>query len=297
MKLRLMTWSCVVTLGLGCGGAGPNNGRAPKSATAPHPQVSSQNEAPVLVPGVDASRFSAEDGARWQALLHELKAPCSEATSLAMCLKKPLGCAKDCARAGRYAARLTKEGYADRDIAELHGLRFDPKARVEIQTSEAPSKGAADASVTIVVFSDFECPYCAVAAAVLDQLLAQHSGKLRVVMKHFPLPQHDMAFEAAKAAVAAGLQNQFWPMHDAIYRQQTQLSTSFFDKQAKAIGINVTQFRKDMRLDSTEARVKSDTDEATRLGIRGTPTLFVNGRYYAEPLESLPMYLDEMLAP
>lgn len=282
---------------MSCGGSSAAPSAVTNTKRPSESEPKEQAQVPVVVPGVDTSTLSADDTRRWQTLLRELQAPCGTKASVAACIETPLACSNECIHAARYASRLVGEGYADQDIAVLHGLRFDPKAAVELSLQGAPAKGSEHATATIVVFSDFECPYCAVAAAMLDRLLNNHKDTLRVVMKHFPLPQHEMAFPAAKASVTAGLQGKFWPMHDALFKEQSALSMSFFEKQAKAIGLNVNQFRKDMRSEATEAQVNSDMEEAKRLGIRGTPTLFINGRYYAEPLESLPKYLDETLAP
>lgn len=283
---------------LGCGSA--NTTTATTKAGPPRGSEARQEtpvESDVSVPGVDMTGFSGDEAKRWQTLLQALQAPCRKEQSVAACIEEQERCADDCRHAARYASRLVVEGYSDSDIVELHRLRYDESAVAQLQIDASQAKGDAAAPITIVAFSDFECPYCAVAAALLEQLMQKYQGKLRVVMKHFPLPQHEFAFPAAKAAVAAGAQEKFWPMHDALFAKQSELSTKVIEQLAKELKLDLNRFRKDLRSEATEAKVKAEMDEATRLAVRGTPTLFINGRMYVEPLDSLGSYLNEEFAP
>ena len=153
--------------------------------------------------------------------------------------------------------------------------------------ASAHVRGNPDAPVTLEEFGDFQCPPCGQFAGFVEELLKEYDSRLRVVFRNFPLAGHEHAREAALAAEAAGFQGKFWEMHDALYREQSAWSKApnvreLFESYAGTLGLNMDQFNKDM--DSEKARERVDSDHALgdSLGIKVTPTLFINKR----PLES-----------
>ncbi len=145
------------------------------------------------------------------------------------------------------------------------------------------AKGGASAKVTLEEFSDFQCPACGGLAPGLRNVLKDYGDRVRLVFRNFPLAMHKYAFQAARAAEAAGQQGKFWEMHDLLYDNQKEWSDSMeprvqFDAYASRLGLNVQKFKADMeRADLTE-RIKADYSRGMSLGVKGTPTVYLNGR-------------------
>ena len=149
--------------------------------------------------------------------------------------------------------------------------------------SSAHIRGKPDAPVTLEEFGDFQCPPCGQFAGFAEELLKEYDSRLRVVFRNFPLPAHEHAREAAMAAEAAGFQGKFWEMHDMLYREQSAWSTApntreLFESYAGTLGLDMDQFKKDMDSDKARERVDSDHALGDSLGIKVTPTLFINKR-------------------
>src|SRR5947208_3084446 len=139
------------------------------------------------------------------------------------------------------------------------------------------------APVTLEEFGDFQCPPCGSFATFSEQLLKEYDSRLRIVFRNFPLPAHEHAREAALAAEAAGLQGRFWEMYDVLYREQVFWSYApntrqLFESYAGTMGLNLDQFRKDMDGEKAKERVDSDRARGDSLGIKVTPTLFINNQ-------------------
>lgn len=145
-----------------------------------------------------------------------------------------------------------------------------------LPVGDSPVQGPADAPVTIVMFTDLECPYCAMAHAEFETLLEQRDD-IRLVFKHTPLPFHENAVPASVAAMAAGEQGKFWEFVDAAYQNQDQLTLPALAEHAKSIGLDVEAFKASMSERKHLDAIQSDIDLAVRVGVRGTPTVFVNG--------------------
>ncbi|HKJ23949.1 MAG TPA: thioredoxin domain-containing protein [Myxococcota bacterium] len=174
----------------------------------------------------------------------------------------------------------------------------DPDKIHDVEIGESPVRGAADAKVTIVEFSDFQCPYCGRVKPTLTKLLEEYPDDVRVVYKHLPLSFHKDALPAAKAAVAAGKQGKFWEMHDALFEHQRELGDETYLEIARELGLDVEQFEKDYKSAPVATEVAHDMNEARRLGVTGTPGFFVNGRFAsgARPYESFKAMVDQALA-
>lgn len=139
-------------------------------------------------------------------------------------------------------------------------------------------QGPSTAPVTMVVFSDFECPVCARVPAMLKELASTHAGAVRIVFKHNPLPNHGKAPLAHEAALAAGAQGKFWEMHDLIFANQPRLELEDLTGYARQLGLNMVEFTKALEQRQYQALVDADAIEARAMGITSTPTFFVNGR-------------------
>jgi protein-disulfide isomerase len=149
--------------------------------------------------------------------------------------------------------------------------------------ASAHVRGNPDALVTLEEFGDFQCPPCGQFASFVEELLREYDSRLRVVFRNFPLPAHEHAREAAQAAEAAGFQGKFWEMHDTLYREQLAWSKApnareLFESYAGTLGLDLEQFKKDMESDKARERVDSDHALGDSLGVKVTPTLFINNR-------------------
>ncbi|WP_426755910.1 DsbA family protein [Myxococcus sp. Y35] len=170
-----------------------------------------------------------------------------------------------------------------------------PTQKVEV--GNAPSRGAADAPVTVVAFSDFECPFCARAVPTLKALEEEYAGKLRVAFKHQPLAQHPNAQTAAAASMAAHEQGKFWEFHDVLFANQRKLDRASLEDYAEQVGLDVAKFKAALDSHKHDAHVAADAAEATRVGATGTPTFFINGRPVvgARPIDHFRRIIDEEL--
>ncbi len=166
--------------------------------------------------------------------------------------------------------------------AELKGEKWKSEAPVvsayvKVNTDGAPAKGQLSAPVTVVEFSDFQCPFCAKAVAPLDQIIQNNQGNLRWVFKNFPLGIHADAPLAHRAALSAGEQGKFWEMHDLIFAHQKTMKRRDLLNFASQLHLDLDRFQKDLDDPRFEARIQADQDEGVRLGIRATPTFVING--------------------
>ena len=174
------------------------------------------------------------------------------------------------------------------------------QARIETNQSDAGfgRRGPTDAPVSIVVFADFECVACKTLAGVLEETVNRYPDRVALTFRHFPLARHVNAPLAHEAALAAGMQGAFWPMHDALYQDQSALTRPQLVQRANKIGIDVELFRSALETRQFRARVEQDRLEARALGVQQTPTLFVNGRKIvgAVTLSELQAVVDEELS-
>jgi len=144
-------------------------------------------------------------------------------------------------------------------------------------------RGNPEAPVTLEEFGDFECSSCANLATFLDQLIKEYHPRVRLIFRNFPFPMHQFARDAALTAEAAGLQGRYWEMHDMLFREQPVWSSAsdagmLFDTYAETLGLDLNQFRKDVKSDKVRERIDSDQARARSLGVKTAPTLFVDKR-------------------
>ena len=172
----------------------------------------------------------------------------------------------------------------------------------KVAIGDAPQKGDADAKVTIVEWSDFQCPFCGRVMPTLEQIEKNYGSDVRVVFKHNPLPMHPNAPYAAKAAIAAQNQGKFWQMHDKLFEANNShapdgLSQEKVDTMARDIGLDMEKYKADVNAPETQARIAADQAQASRLGANGTPHFFINGARVsgAMPYESFKSVIDAQL--
>jgi protein-disulfide isomerase len=193
-------------------------------------------------------------------------------------------------------ARLEAAGVAPKPVVpSARAGDPDPSARYRVDIADAYADGASDARVTVVIFSDFQCPFCVRVQPTLDELQNQYKGDVRIVAKHNPLPFHGNAMIAARAAEAAGKQGKFWEMHDKLYANATALAQRDLEGYAKELKLDVSAFRRDMDAKDVQDRIDAHIAQAKLLGASGTPSFFVNGRVVvgAQPLASFKAIVDE----
>lgn len=150
-------------------------------------------------------------------------------------------------------------------------------AHAQLDPPSAPARGASNPIVTVVEFSDFQCPYCALAVPVIDSLMALHGDEVRIEYRHYPLSIHAHAERAAQAAVEAERQGAFWEYHDLLFRRQERLADVDLVGYADSLGLDVEAFVAALADDRHAERVEEDVALGTSLAVTGTPTYFVNG--------------------
>lgn len=175
------------------------------------------------------------------------------------------------------------EVVADLKKMEAQNAPLKPEVLATLAAADAPSFGPASAKVTIVEFSDFQCPYCSRAADVADKIKAKYSDRVRFVFRQFPLGFHANANLAAQAALAANAQGKFWEFHDKLFKNQQALTRPELEKYAKEVGLDVTKFKKALDDKEFSAKVDSDTKLGSDVAVNGTPTLFLNGKRVPDP--------------
>jgi 2-hydroxychromene-2-carboxylate isomerase len=289
---RLLTvplaFLALMSLGASCsGGTGEtttgNEGRQPEEG----PRVERLDQ-------VDVSQLTRSEQRVWVELINELLSPCGEPITVGRCVAEERECRR-CVPGARYLVRLIGEGYERQEVEELYNARFGREEPAQLTVEGAPTRGSPMAQITIVEFSDFECPYCGRAHSILGQVLNEFEGRVRLVFKHYPLGGHPRAMPAARAAIAAGNQGKFWEMHDLLFEHQRQLEDEDLESYAQQLGLDLERFRRDMMSAETQRRIEADKAEGQRAGVEGTPTFYINGRRFREPPSALPAYLREEL--
>jgi len=167
---------------------------------------------------------------------------------------------------------LTDELAADKEVVYL----VEP-FRADIDVEGSPALGPAEAPVTIVVFSDFECPYCQVFAQTMQQVKDEYGNRVRIVFRQFPLNIHPNAPKAAEASLCAHEQDKFWEMHDLMFEEQRQLDMASLMDKAERIDIDVPEFEACLDSGKYAEQIEEDMQAATRMGVEGTPAVFING--------------------
>lgn len=237
-------------------------------------------------------------------VLRESECTCQCQMKVAECRVKDPGCS-DSRDLASIAVREVKAGKAPAEIKKLLADSELAKKRreslfgepVKLNTDGAPSRGPAQARLTLVVFSDFQCPYCKTAARHVDELAKAFPNDLRIIFKQFPLESHSDAALAGEASLAAHAQGKFWPLHDRIFRHAGRITRPQLAAWAMETGLDLARFNRDLDTKKYQATVKKEAEEGELAGVQGTPSFFLNGRQYrgsVEPAAFKPI-LEKML--
>ncbi len=168
--------------------------------------------------------------------------------------------------------------------------------RIEVE-AKGPARGPANAPVTIVEFSDFQCPYCGREVPVIERVMKEYDGKVRLVFRHYPLDFHPFAQKAAEAAACAQEQGKFWELHDKMFGNQTKLAVEDLKGYAKSVGLDPSKFDKCLDSGEKKAMVEEDQKAGSAAGVNGTPAFFINGLFIngAQPYEQIKQAVDREL--
>jgi protein-disulfide isomerase len=171
--------------------------------------------------------------------------------------------------------------------------------RISVSTDDDPSIGPDNAPITIIEFSDYQCPYCQIwYQQVYQELLASYPNQIHFVYRDLALSNHPEAEPAAEAADCAGEQGAYWEFHDALFDQKYGLKQAAFQQYAADLGLDIKAFTACLDSHKYRSEVQADTDDAMRLGITGTPSFVINGRILigAQPFSAFKTVIDEELA-
>lgn len=237
-------------------------------------------------------------------LTREQDCSCLCGMKTAECIVKDPNCSYS-KKLASIAVQGIKDGKGLIEISKL--MDSSPKAHrpkvledpVKVAIDGAPSRGPADARITLVEFSDFECPYCSAAVKEVDAILAAYPKDMRLVYKQFPLSMHPHAALAASASLAANDQGKFWEMHDRLFANFRKLTRDNMIGWAREIGLDVEKFKTDLDSGKYKKTVDKDLADGEAAGVYGTPAFFVNGKLYNGPmnLAALKPILDAELKP
>lgn len=169
--------------------------------------------------------------------------------------------------------------------------------KVEVSTAGRPARGPANAPVTIIEFSDYECPFCKRAEVVVQEVVKAYPDKVKLVYRHFPLDFHEQAKPAAEASACAAAQGKFWEFHDKLFAGSS-LSPERYKAIAAEVGLDQAKFDQCVQKNEFKAQIEQDMADASAVGVTGTPAFFINGRMIsgAQPFEKFKEIIDEELA-
>ena len=168
-----------------------------------------------------------------------------------------------------------------------------PCIGVPARTTSPPNT----APITIVEFSDFQCPYCARLIPTLEEVKKKYGDKVRIVFQQYPLAFHQFAQKAAEASLCAHEQGKFWELHDAMFQNQQNLAVEQLKAKATELGMNADQFNACLDQGKFASQVAADLEAGTKAGVNGTPAMFINGRFLsgAQPLGEITKVIDDEL--
>lgn len=234
----------------------------------------------VELTGVDTSKLTPREKEQWSSYVSQLLAPCSDQpVSIQQCVTEKRAC-DACLPAAQFLVSQVTAGKSGSQVESAYRVRFSADSVHDIEVGNSPFKGPADAPVTIVEWADFECPACSATSPILDKAVEAYPQYVRLVYKHFPLSMHEHAEGAARAGVAAQKQGKFWEMHHAMFTNQSSLDDAGLVKLATGVGLDLKAFDADRRSEAVVDAVSADRKAAEKLALRGTPSVFINGRLF-----------------
>ena len=239
------------------------------------------------LPGVKVNGLTAAHKAQVLAIAKEESCSCGCNMKIAPCLAQDRTCMVSRAQATALAREIKagKPAAAAKavlaDAAYMSRIQTELASQpVDLKTAGAPSLGPASARLTIVEFSDFQCPFCRSGAQALSAIAAAYPNDVRLVFKQFPLESHSQAALAAEASLAAQAQGKFWQMHDRIFANPRSLTEANLIAWAQELGLDTGRFASELTSHKYQNTVQAEVREGLDAGVQGTPTVFLNGRPY-----------------
>jgi protein-disulfide isomerase len=239
------------------------------------------------LPGVDLNGLTAKQKASVLKILRENGCSCGCSMKMAQCRVEDPSCSYSTGLAATVIQAVKEGKTAEQALTAANSSRFganhtnrlleDP---VKLYTTGSPVAGPSEASVTVVEFSDFQCPYCIQAVPELEALLKVYPKQVKLIFKQFPLEIHSDAYRAATAALAAQKQGKFWEMHYALFDHHEDLSMDGILKVAKDLKLDEARLQKDMESKEVRDVLAKDIEDGNNAGVEGTPTIFINGQRY-----------------
>lgn len=205
--------------------------------------------------------------------------------------------------AGQIKQYLEQQGQQKAQQDFYTGLRDKYKVEMKLEpirvevAATGPAQGPANAPVTIVEFSDFQCPFCSRIIPSLNQVKEKYGDKVRIVFRQYPLPMHADAQKAAEASLCANDQGKFWQLHDAMFANQGALKVEQLKAKATELGLNGETFNSCLDSSKYATQVATDMKEGSAAGVSGTPAMFINGRFVngAVPFEEIAAIVEDEL--
>jgi protein-disulfide isomerase len=218
-------------------------------------------------------------------IVREQDCSCQCGMKTAECIMKDSNCSYSRALA-KIAIQGVKDGKTLIEISKL--MDASPKAHrpklledpVKIPVAGSPVKGPADARITLVEFSDFECPFCSAAEKQVDIVMKAYPKDVKLIYKQFPLSMHPHAELAAEASLAAGEQGKFWEMYELLFKNYRQLSRDSILGMAKELTLDMDKFQSDLDAGKYKAAIEKDIADGEAANVYGTPAFYINGKQY-----------------
>lgn len=245
------------------------------------------------LPSVDLNGLTPVQKTKVLKLLRETGCSCGCNMKLAECRMMDPGCAYSKGMAASIVEAV-KQGKSDTQALAIakatkwgqgppdHSATLEPP--VAINVTGAPVRGPGTARVTLVEFSDFQCPFCIAATPQLEALLKAYPSQVKLIFKEFPLDSHSQAALAAAAALAANKQGKFWPMYDALFAQQGHLSRRGILALAGGLHLDMNRFQADLDSSDIKRAVQKDIADGEQINVDSTPTLFIDGQRFNGPV-------------
>jgi protein-disulfide isomerase len=251
------------------------------------PQPGADWRTATTLPGIDFSGLNAEQRAAALKMLREETCNCGCNYKIAECRIKDPQCGYSRALALKVVSEL-RAGKSPEEVRKilLEAMKAGPEPTkiledpVPISIAGDPVRGPAGARITLIEFSDFQCPYCAAAVSAANEILKMYPKDVKLVFKEFPLDMHPQAHLAAEAALAANAQGKFWQLHDKMFANFRRLSRANIMEWAKEIGLNMDRFTADLNSGKYRKTVDREIDEGMAAGVMGTPTFYIDGKRY-----------------
>ncbi len=268
--------SLLILLGLAGSGSTCNNKSDPGNDVSKDPA----GGVDVNLAEVDTSALTPREKKDWSKYVSQLLAPCSDTpVPISQCVQEKRSCSK-CLPAAKMILKGVRDGQSQEQVEKTFHNRFDADKVKNVPIDDSPATGPSNAPIVMVEFADFECPHCQAMAPLIDKTVDDHKANLRFVYKFLPLPGHTHADPAARAAWAAQQQGKFWEMHHKLFANGEHLEQSDLEAYARELGLDLAKFKLDMASKGAADKIAADKKLADSLGVKGTPTIYINGREY-----------------